>query len=76
MLTIVKIDLPVWTFQHKSGKTFSVKGHFSPDGEYQFEPEYGWGNLCSEVHQDVESLYENIDNLIYSAMPELYERQK
>jgi len=76
MLTIIKIELPYWELQHRNGKRFTVKGFYSARGDYIIEPPYGWTDLTYELNQDFDSLYEEIDNLIYSAMPELYDRHE
>lgn len=74
MLRILKIDLPLLRLEHRNGHQFNIKSKYKGTGELILEPEHGWGELCVRCQQDVESLYEDIDNLIYSAMPELYER--
>lgn len=74
MIKILKMDLPDWVLQHRNGHKFTVTGKYTPEGDYILEPEHGWGDLCIDCAQDVESLYEDIEDVIYSAMPELFER--
>lgn len=74
MTTIVAIDLPDFRLKHRTGHEFTITGSYTKDGDYILEPEHGWNDLCIDCSQDIESLYEDIENLIYSAMPELFER--
>lgn len=74
MIKILSLDLPDFRLKHRNGHEFTVTGKYTSDGDYILEPEHGWGDLCVDCQQDVESLYEDIEDLIYSAMPELFER--
>jgi hypothetical protein len=74
MIKILKIDIPEFRLKHRNGHEFSVVGTYTPEGDYILEPQHGWGDLCVYCQQDVESLYDDIEDVIYSAMPELFER--
>lgn len=74
MIKILAIDLPEFRLQHRNGHEFLVVGSYTPEGDYVLEPEYGWGDLCVDCAQDIESLYDDIEDVIYNAMPELFER--
>lgn len=59
-------------FEHK-GHEFRVQGSFLEDGRLIFDPERGWNDLSASTNQDTESLYEEIDETIYNAMPEIFD---
>lgn len=61
--------------EHK-GFQFEVNGAYLGDGRLVLDPTMGWNELSVAVNQDPESLYEDIDETIYNAMPELYEVNK
>ena len=56
-----------------NGYRFKVVGRFSGDGRLILEPTHGWDELSVAVNQDPESLYEQIDETIYNAMPEVFD---
>jgi len=62
-----------FTLEHK-GHKFKIKGSFTGDGRLIFDPEHGWNDLTASTNQDTESLYEEIDETIYNAMPEIFEQ--
>lgn len=64
-----------FVLEHK-GHKFYVQGSFTGDGRLIFDPVEGWNDLSVNCNQDTESLYEQIDEIIYNAMPELYEVHK
>jgi hypothetical protein len=74
MMKILKIDLPEFRLKHRNGHEFTVTGKYTGEGNYIFEPNNGWNDVSEDCQQDVESLYDDIEDLIYSAMPELFER--
>jgi len=74
MIKILAIDLPEFRLQHRNGHEFLVVGSYTSEGDYVLEPEHGWGDLCVDCAQDIESLYDDIEDVIYNAMPELFER--
>ena len=61
-----------FVLEHK-GHKFKVKGSFLGDGRLIFEPDNGWNDLSASTNQDTESLYEQIDETIYNAMPEVFD---
>lgn len=61
-----------FVLEHK-GHKFKVKGSFAGDGRLIFEPDNGWNDLSASTNQDTESLYEEIDEVIYNAAPEIFE---
>jgi hypothetical protein len=73
--TLIGIDLPDFRLKHRNGHEFTLTGSYTGDGYYILEPKHGWNELCIECQQDLESLYEDVEELIYSAMPELFERK-
>lgn len=75
-MKILAIDLPDFMLEHRNGHQFTVTGSYTSDGEYILEAKNGWNATCYACSQDFESLYEDVDNLIYSAQPELYERHR
>lgn len=56
--------------------TFEMVGVYLGDGRLVLDPKMGWNDLSVELNQDPESLYEDIDEIIYNAHPELYEVHK
>lgn len=74
MMKILKIDLPEFHLKHRNGHEFTVTGKYTGEGNYILEPNNGWNDVSEDCQQDVESLYDDIEDLIYSAMPELFER--
>ena len=75
-MKILLIELPDFVLEHRNGHKFTVTGSYTKDGNYILEPASGWNDTCIDCQQDLESLYEDVDNLIYSAMPELYDRHE
>jgi len=71
-MKIIEIDYPRFFLEHR-GKKFDVVAARKGDGMVIFKPSIGWNNLTSSVGQDSESLYEEIDDVIYNAWPELWE---
>ena len=74
MLKILKIELPEFDLEHRNGHRFTVVGNYNSEGVYHFTTHWGWDDTAEDCQQDVESLYEDVEDLIYSAMPELFER--
>lgn len=64
-----------FVLEHK-GVRFEIIGAYLGDGRLVLDPTMGWNELSVAVNQDPESLYEDIDETIYNAMPELYEVNK
>lgn len=62
-----------FVLEHK-GHRFKVQGSFTGDGRLIFEPDEGWNDLSVNCNQDTESLYEEIDEVIYNAAPEIFEQ--
>ena len=62
-----------FALEHK-GHKFDVVGVYLGDGRLILDPIIGWNELSQLVEQDIESLYETLDEVIYNAMPELYDR--
>lgn len=73
-MKILSIDLPDFVLEHRNGHKFTVTGFYTKDGDYILEPASGWNDTCIDCQQDLESLYEDVENILYSAMPELFER--
>ncbi len=61
-----------FVLEHKGFK-FEVTGVYLGDGRLILDPVIGWNELAVSVNQDIESLYEDLDETIYNAMPELFE---
>jgi len=57
-----------------NGHKFDVEGAYLGDGRLVLDPAMGWNRLSALLQQDIESLYETLDEVIYNAMPELYDR--
>lgn len=73
-MKMIQMDLYdlVFALEHR-GHKFTVKGSFLGDGRLIFDPENGWNDLSASTNQDTESLYEEIDEVIYNAAPEIFE---
>ena len=64
-----------FTLEHR-GHKFKVQGSFTGDGRLIFDPDEGWNDLSVNCNQDTESLYVEIDEVIYNAAPEIFEQVK
>jgi hypothetical protein len=76
-MKIITMDLHelLFTLEHK-GHKFKVQSSFTGDGRLIFDPDNGWDDLSVNCNQDIESLYEEIDEVIYNAAPEIFEQVK
>jgi hypothetical protein len=72
-MQLIEYDEEELSFQleHNSYK-FTVRGKFTDDMRLIFEPEDDWNSLSMALAQDTESLYEDIDDIIYNVVPHLF----
>ena len=70
---LISIAFPLYRLQHDNGHVFDVRGSYTEDGRFVFEPLEGWMDLEYNTQSPSESLYEDIDECIYNVTPEKYE---
>lgn len=73
-MKLLEFDDYELTFQleHRE-RIFTVQGTFLGDGRLIFEPVIGWDDLAQLVQQDIEGLYEEVDEAIYNAVPSIFD---
>jgi hypothetical protein len=73
-MRLLEINYPNYKLKHNNGHEFIVVASRTDDDRLTFHPLTSWGTLAERCKQDTESLLEDIDDVIYNATPEAYDK--